>query len=295
MRGKHIPHRGVYYLSGSPPQVRGKLLVQYLLNLVIGITPAGAGKTALTNATERVQRDHPRRCGENYGNLDSYDAWEGSPPQVRGKRFLRTIPHQQQRITPAGAGKTDAVEHFLQLFQDHPRRCGENLDYLFRIRIVQGSPPQVRGKRRRAASCLQGSRITPAGAGKTALQAAMSQPSLDHPRRCGENRRTRCPGLNRLGSPPQVRGKLFASALSKLSARDHPRRCGENARLEATLFLRIGSPPQVRGKQTFVNLYLLPIRITPAGAGKTVNVVSAGVNPTDHPRRCGENSPRIAR
>ena len=70
----------------------------------------------------------------------------------------------------------------------------------------------------------------------------------DHPRRCGENKGEAAMILNRVGSPPQVRGKHRTSSANKRKHRitpagagktnfsstgintewDHPRRCGEN-------------------------------------------------------------------
>ena len=51
--------------TGSPPQVRGKLMFSILSPRIAWITPAGAGKTS--TAIVKVPRgwDHPRRCGEN--------------------------------------------------------------------------------------------------------------------------------------------------------------------------------------------------------------------------------------
>ena len=51
-------------------------------------------------------KDHPRRCGENGSRHKVWDAYEGSPPQVRGKRFAQYSSTKEVRITPAGAGKT---------------------------------------------------------------------------------------------------------------------------------------------------------------------------------------------
>ena len=50
---------------GSPPQVRGKLALIANLPQIIGITPAGAGKTLGSGRSAVGIRDHPRRCGEN--------------------------------------------------------------------------------------------------------------------------------------------------------------------------------------------------------------------------------------
>ena len=50
-----------------------------------------------------------------------------------------------------------------------------------------------------------------------------------------------------------------------------------------------GSPPQVRGKRIAGDCYDDKQRITPAGAGKTINVDCIENDRKDHPRRCGEN------
>ena len=51
--------------AGSPPQVRGKRTPHQTKTKPIGITPAGAGKTAKKRVRRRYTRDHPRGCGEN--------------------------------------------------------------------------------------------------------------------------------------------------------------------------------------------------------------------------------------
>ena len=152
-----------------------------------------------------------------------------------------------------------------------------------------GSPPQVRGKRRDNHHKAQGVRITPAGAGKTAVVKQAAAIAWDHPRRCGENYITYDPDLLAQGSPPQVRGKLsFLSSCYSSSRitpagagktqstcqarprdRDHPRRCGENSQHSAAKTEARGSPPQVRGKPKYLRRTLPHQWITPAGAGKT--------------------------
>ena len=158
------------------------------------------------------------------------------------------------------------------------------------------------------------SRITPAGAGKTTEDKAHEHSNQDHPRRCGENYEQLVGGVETLGSPPQVRGKL-ASSIFRVSAmritpagagktvsfqtfgdisEDHPRRCGENSMSLSSRTTKVGSPPQVRGKQRpFLGGYL-PHGITPAGAGKTTIFRPASLRARDHPRRCGENAPVLS-
>ena len=51
--------------TGSPPQVRGKLIYLTPCITFLWITPAGAGKTPISMPQHPLCRDHPRRCGEN--------------------------------------------------------------------------------------------------------------------------------------------------------------------------------------------------------------------------------------
>ena len=229
---------------------------------------------------------------------------------MRGKPISLPFSSRYIRITPAGAGKTNARRLSRKTCQDHPRRCGENCRGYSVKTQTQGSPPQVRGKPQQGCRTRRCGGITPAGAGKTPLARNKRPPVWDHPRRCGENRQDDELREKEIGSPPQVRGKrptagytvldgritpagagktLFRPARQR-SLRDHPRRCGENCsplRVSAT---GAGSPPQVRGKLYSLQLIPLIFRITPAGAGKTLGIGGSVFPRQDHPRRCGENA-----
>ena len=111
---------------GSPPQVRGKLPIDLDEIVSKRITPAGAGKTWSDYWRNWIAQDHPRRCGENCKHLQQSRKLLGSPPQVRGKRGTKPTMTKDQRITPAGAGKTRATILGCPRVRDHPRRCGEN-------------------------------------------------------------------------------------------------------------------------------------------------------------------------
>ena len=91
----------------------------------------------------------------------------GSPPQVRGKPDTPAEETETDRITPAGAGKTNRAYQQAQQMGDHPRRCGENYIINFQFFGNIGSPPQVRGKPLHTLPAAQCIWITPAGAGKT--------------------------------------------------------------------------------------------------------------------------------
>ena len=159
-----------FKLSGSPPQVRGKLKRFASQKLWPRITPAGAGKTRVGRYFFPSSEDHPRRCGENSPMKTPTLAVLGSPPQVRGKRSASAFRAICLRITPAGAGKT----------------CACDDTYL----AVSGSPPQVRGKQINNFFNVIILRITPAGAGKTLRCVFWEWRAEDHPRRCGENKRS---------------------------------------------------------------------------------------------------------
>ena len=66
--------------------------------------------------------------------------------------------------------------------------------------------------------------------------------------------------------------------------------CGENLGVQFNQSGVWGSPPRVRGKLTLRALSVIFSGITPACAGKTVEVVDADFLCEDHPRVCGENS-----
>ena len=277
--------------EGSPPQVRGKPEVGYQKNADPRITPAGAGKTLGIDLAMTEDKDHPRRCGENKSIFLHCSA----------------LP----RITPAGAGKTGSVSERVKAAKDHPRRCGENNVFPYDEIIAQGSPPQVRGKRKHAAAERRSQGITPAGAGKTIIAHLNSSCNQDHPRRCGENGTFLHGSPKTTGSPPQVRGKPTLKSLMRQSPRitpagagktstdlggggdgwDHPRRCGENPFQSSLQAFQIGSPPQVRGKRACRCGWRSCNRITPAGAGKTFCYGGGYRADPDHPRRCGENLP----
>ena len=176
------------------------------------ITPAGAGKTFALCFPFGLLRDHPRRCGENCFERCRNGNLSGSPPQVRGKPLNCISLFGTTGITPAGAGKTPFAQCYYTTHQDHPRRCGENTaDKILKLH-ASGSPPQVRGKLIRIPMLTYAKRITPAGAGKTIAHTDFSRCTQDHPRRCGENGFPQCAWVSDSGSPPQVRGKLFALA-----------------------------------------------------------------------------------
>ena len=149
---------------------------------------------------------------------------------MRGKRINIHSSRLKPGITPAGAGKTSLYVSSARSHKDHPRRCGENFIKPFLRFQEAGSPPQVRGKRSRCAGRKRSGRITPAGAGKTAVKVAALDIRQDHPRRCGENVKRGFFQFIMLGITPAGAGKTLQSNVLTDFFTDHPRRCGENDR-----------------------------------------------------------------
>ena len=159
-------YRAVCGIAGSPPPMRGKGSGNAQTGAGLGITPAHAGKSAKISACAKINRDHPRPCGEKAG-AKKRRAWRaGSPPPMRGKGGTVGCARRPRGITPAHAGKSDADLRATARCQDHPRPCGEKKVEIEGAWNCQGSPPPMRGKDIIAAQCAEKPRITPAHAGK---------------------------------------------------------------------------------------------------------------------------------
>ena len=102
-----------------------------------------------------------------------------------------------------------------------------------------------------------------------------------------------CPRCNRrAGITPAHAGKRCPQAGPHMHFRDHPRTRGEKLlRLERPKSGR-GSPPHTRGKDGFRQMVVLALGITPARAGKSARGSCLSKNRRDHPRACGEKSPK---
>ena len=200
-------------MGGSPPRVRGKPRRPGFGALLRRITPACAGKTPRPLFAYQLCSDHPRVCGENNCVTSANLPYAGSPPRVRGKPRNIVPCRLQRRITPACAGKTLQAELSRIYKADHPRVCGENPMIKGTFFVSVGSPPRVRGKRKKERREAAFRRITPACAGKTAGAWLSADGRADHPRVCGENCGTPERQQADSGSPPRVRGKHFGNGV----------------------------------------------------------------------------------
>ena len=171
---------------GSPPRMRGKVLFFPLEVLLVGITPAYAGKRELHQHDENIGEDHPRVCGEKHLGKPSEVKRRGSPPRMRGKVPLARHFVHGDGITPAYAGKRGVPVLARADDADHPRVCGEKPKISTIRPSSLGSPPRMRGKASGLVAQKTDAGITPAYAGKSSAPFCKITASRDHPRVCGE-------------------------------------------------------------------------------------------------------------
>ena len=191
--------------------MRGKVAKKVYKKKSTRITPAYAGKRSSRCSAMHRRRDHPRLCGEKFDMMKTTGKVKGSPPPMRGKEQSGTIALTKDRITPAYAGKRDATLTSLTFFRDHPRLCGEKGDPFRLSQAVSGSPPPMRGKVKLKIYEGKNVRITPAYAGKRQNHIVGFHLQKDHPRLCGEKSTASPCTVIMWGSPPPMRGKVYAA------------------------------------------------------------------------------------
>ena len=152
--------------EGSPPRRRGKGHGCHQTAVVVGITPAWAGKRCRWTLAPCSGWDHPRVGGEKELDDRFKTAELGSPPRWRGKVSAGSSAALSFRITPAWAGKRRPQQRHRMALQDHPRVGGEKI-WAARLAVAsRGSPPRGRGKVDAGIAEIEIVGITPAWAGK---------------------------------------------------------------------------------------------------------------------------------
>ena len=288
--------------------MRGKAVIASSNPKYGRITPAYAGKSKLTFAAADMAEDHPRLCGEKPLLKEWSDTTLGSPPPMRGKVSFSSSFNPISRITPAYAGKRDIPRDRIRRNEDHPRLCGEKETPERTMKLVQGSPPPMRGKVPVCTGTGSAQGITPAYAGKSDRLTDCRDDLGDHPRLCGEKSQIIEDRYPVKGSPPPMRGKDTLSIrsvtphwitpayagksgvcrFSVTTVWDHPRLCGEKLKPRRRIETNQGSPPPMRGKAEFQLVFGDTVRITPAYAGKRSGFPAVEFYVEDHPRLCGE-------
>ena len=88
---------------------------------------------------------------------------------MRGKVLPLLTKTSFPGITPAYAGKRQMTAGCSAAVEDHPRLCGEKVDFVHFCTSAVGSPPPMRGKVIFCKLLNIVNRITPAYAGKSKL------------------------------------------------------------------------------------------------------------------------------
>ena len=149
---------------------------------------------------------------------------------MRGKAIIGNHFNVSAGITPAYAGKSHTAFLFAHVKEDHPRLCGEKLNFPSTRSITSGSPPPMRGKDGRFSRRYLKLGITPAYAGKSCTHTTAETASRDHPRLCGEKIFSSFSHAPQTGSPPPMRGKEKCKPHKVLSKRITPAYAGKSFR-----------------------------------------------------------------
>ena len=187
-------------------------------------------------------------CGEHERDTSFMNEMVGSSPHVRGAHHLHSPNIRDFGIIPACAGSTMSTANGAAMRWDHPRMCGEHLESLNLMSLIQGSSPHVRGAHMRNQRDWPIRGIIPACAGSTIETPLEWMTQRDHPRMCGEHYAISKNRRADTGSSPHVRGArrfrthcgmdvgiipACAGSTSfwrrcQFGERDHPRMCGEH-------------------------------------------------------------------
>ncbi len=282
-----LPAVEFQHVRGSPPRVRGRHRVVWLVIRRRRFTPACAGQTSLNASMVSSIAVHPRVCGADDALRSVFGGGLGSPPRVRGRPNNHDRAPVSRRFTPACAGQTCSLPPSSIPTTVHPRVCGADEVPTTNQHLRGGSPPRVQGRRSSRGMDNNTARFTPACAGQTLRRALRAHRHAVHPRVCGADDEVTGRNPGDFGSPPRVRGRRHARQDGATVLRFTPACAGQTQHQPNHDLLLIGSPPRVRGRRylTCVSIYIH--RFTPACAGQTLPLQVNQISPSVHPRVCG--------
>ena len=133
-------------LLGSPPHTRGECEGVGVINGMLGITPAYAGRILLTPPLISCHRDHPRISGENVQDYRYCHIDPGSPPHTRGEFIFSTVRPEIIGITPAYAGRIQAGGLEWTSSRGSPPHTRGESKFYFAVGLVTGITPAYAGR-----------------------------------------------------------------------------------------------------------------------------------------------------
>ena len=216
---------------------------------------------------------------------------------------------------PAYAGSTRTSATPTGTAPDHPRIRGEHGSGQDGKRCGVGSSPHTRGARPSACRSCRRRGIIPAYAGSTRRGSPRRRSPADHPRIRGEHCTLVHDAFKNTGSSPHTRGarplpdrsqarqriipayagSTTGSAAPGISAEDHPRIRGEHCCENPGTQTVSGSSPHTRGAPLSSRRISSAIRIIPAYAGSTRQILWTARRWPDHPRIRGEHVSHFVR
>ena len=207
---------------------------------------------------------------------------------MRGAGFRRRSRPCDTGIIPAHAGSSGTATASTSAGRDHPRACGEQVDPVMLLKLIEGSSPRMRGAGPQDGRAPPVQGIIPAHAGSRLSVRLISMPSRDHPRACGEQHRRQRPRVELRGIIPAHAGSSVTRNTCPSDLRDHPRACGEQLARRLIAYCGWGSSPRMRGAERLKRRLELLAGIIPAHAGSRIKECSCNSSLRDHPRACGE-------
>ena len=189
----HPRSRGVYSLvqpaperiQGSSPLARGLPWRIWPGCSRLGIIPARAGFTRLSQWSHEVPPDHPRSRGVYYLWTDAGQFGAGSSPLARGLQEPSRRARAPGRIIPARAGFTSLTQPNPTSGPDHPRSRGVYTSPAPQTTCCTGSSPLARGLLSVASGVPETVLDHPRSRGVYAARAALVRGREDHPRSRG--------------------------------------------------------------------------------------------------------------
>ena len=162
----------------------------------------------------------------------------GSPPRMRGQVEPLVPWTKHNRITPADAGTSSSWQKAPVHSWDHPRGCGDKGFEPMDPQVGGGSPPRMRGQVHREPGDTHSQRITPADAGTRRLWGDKRALYEDHPRGCGDKALSPSFSDGSVGSPPRMRGQVFAGIERRLQPGITPADAGTRLTADWIFFIR---------------------------------------------------------
>ncbi len=132
-------------VAGSSPLARGGPGLSPFRGLVVGLIPAGAGRTPPPSSRYSPPWAHPRWRGEDVHADVRPESHDGSSPLVRGGHAPDRWWWVRDRLIPAGAGRTPGGHDLHRRRWAHPRWRGEDDSPGCPGAAAGGSSPLARG------------------------------------------------------------------------------------------------------------------------------------------------------